>query len=47
MVERFIARRQESGQLSFDDQMSLAADISVKFPDIGELERAKYSVVFT
>ena len=45
MVERFIQRRQESGQLSFDDQMSLAADISVKFADIGELERAKYSVV--
>jgi DNA helicase II / ATP-dependent DNA helicase PcrA len=45
MVERFIQRRQESGQLSFDDQMSLAADISVKFSDIGELERAKYSVV--
>lgn len=45
MVERFIKRRQESGQLSFDDQMTLAADISVKFPDIGELERAKYSVV--
>jgi DNA helicase-2/ATP-dependent DNA helicase PcrA len=45
MVERFIERRQASGQLSFDDQMSLAADISVKFADIGELERAKYSVV--
>jgi len=45
MVERFIQRRQESGQLSFDDQMSLAADISVKFSDIGELERSKYSVV--
>ena len=45
MVERFIQRRQESGQLSFDDQMSLAADISVKFSDIGELERAKYSIV--
>lgn len=45
MVESFIARRQQSGQLSFDDQMSLAADIAVNFPDVGELERAKYSVV--
>jgi DNA helicase-2/ATP-dependent DNA helicase PcrA len=45
MVARFIERRQQSGQLSFDDQMSLAADIAVKFSDVGELERAKYSVV--
>jgi DNA helicase-2/ATP-dependent DNA helicase PcrA len=45
MVESFIKRRQQSGQLSFDDQMALAADIAVNFSDIGELERAKYSVV--
>lgn len=45
MVKIFVKRRQQSGQLSFDDQMSLAADIAVKFPDVGELERAKYSVV--
>lgn len=45
MVARFIERRQQSGELSFDDQMSLAADIAVKFADVGELERAKYSVV--
>ena len=45
MVERFIERRQQSGQLSFDDQMSLAADIATNFADVGELERAKYSVV--
>lgn len=45
MVERFIQRRQQSGQLSFDDQMSLAADIATNFADVGELERAKYSVV--
>ena len=45
MVESFIKRRQQSGQLSFDDQMSLAADIAVNFADVGELERAKYSVV--
>lgn len=45
MVEQFIKRRQKSGQLSFDDQMTLAADIAVNFPDVGELERAKYSLV--
>ena len=45
MVKSFIERRQQSGQLSFDDQMSLAADIAVNFADVGELERAKYSVV--
>ena len=45
MVASFIERRQQSGQLSFDDQMSLAADIAVNFADVGELERAKYSVV--
>jgi len=45
MVESFIQRRQQSGQLSFDDQMSLAADIATNFADVGELERSKYSVV--
>jgi DNA helicase-2/ATP-dependent DNA helicase PcrA len=45
MVERFIERRQQSGQLSFDDQMSLAADIATNFSDVGELERSKYRVV--
>ena len=45
MVERFIERRQQSGQLSFDDQMSLAADIATNFSDVGELERSKYKAV--
>ena len=45
MVERFIELRHQSGELSFDDQMSLAADISNTFPDVGELERSKYKVV--
>lgn len=45
MVAQFISRRQQSGQLSFDDQMSLAADIASNFPDVGELERAKYKTV--
>jgi DNA helicase-2/ATP-dependent DNA helicase PcrA len=45
MVREFINRRHKNGELSFDDQMSLAADISTNFPDVGELERSKYKVV--
>lgn len=45
MVREFIDRRHKNGELSFDDQMSLAADISTNFPDVGELERSKYKVV--
>ena len=45
MVESFIERRHQSGELSFDDQMSLAADIATNFPDVSELERSKYKVV--
>jgi DNA helicase-2/ATP-dependent DNA helicase PcrA len=45
MVEKFIELRHQSGELSFDDQMSLAADIASNFPDVGELERSKYKVV--
>jgi DNA helicase-2/ATP-dependent DNA helicase PcrA len=45
MVETFMERRKASGELSFDDQMSLAADISQNFEDVGALERGKYTVV--
>ena len=45
MVREFIDRRHQNGELSFDDQMSLAADISTNFPDVSELERSKYKVV--
>ena len=45
MMERFIEERRQSGELSFDDQIALAADIAVNFSDVGELERAKYPVV--
>ncbi|MFM8621351.1 MAG: UvrD-helicase domain-containing protein [Candidatus Nanopelagicaceae bacterium] len=34
-----------SGQLSFDDQMSYAAQIAQEVEKVGELERAKYRVV--
>ena len=45
MVEAFMERRKAAGELSFDDQMSLAADIAQNFDDVGVLERGKYKVV--
>lgn len=45
MVAAFIEQRRASGELSYDDQIALAADIAVNFPDVGELERAKYPIV--
>jgi DNA helicase-2/ATP-dependent DNA helicase PcrA len=45
MMERFLSERRGDGQLSFDDQISLAATIAQNFPDVGAIERAKYPVV--
>ena len=45
MVEEFIARRRRESLLTFDDQMSLAADIAVGFSDVADIERARYRVV--
>jgi DNA helicase-2/ATP-dependent DNA helicase PcrA len=45
MVETFMERRKAAGELSFDDQMSLAADIAQNFEDVGALERGKCTVV--
>jgi DNA helicase-2/ATP-dependent DNA helicase PcrA len=45
MMESFLEARRQSGELSFDDQIALAADIAVNFPDVGILERAKYPIV--
>jgi DNA helicase-2/ATP-dependent DNA helicase PcrA len=45
MMNAFLEARRQSGELSFDDQIALAADISVNFPDVGVLERAKYPIV--
>ncbi len=45
MMEKFIAQRRTSGQLSFDDQIALAARIAQSFPDVGAIERAKFPVV--
>ena len=45
MVDQFIASRRKDGLLSFDDQMSLAADIANEFPDVAQIERSRYRVV--
>ncbi len=45
MVDAFLQRRKAAGEFSFDDQMSLAADIAQNFSDVGVLERGKYKVV--
>ena len=45
MVDAFMQRRKAAGEFSFDDQMSLAADIAENFADVGVLERGKYKVV--
>ncbi len=45
MVKVFMERRNAAGEFSFDDQMSLAADIAQNFSDVATLERGKYKVV--
>jgi len=45
MVQVFLDRRKAAGELSFDDQMSIAADIATTFEDVGVIERGKYKVV--
>ena len=45
MVEELISTRQRNGELSFDDQMSLAARIAMEIPEVVDVERAKYKVV--
>ncbi|MDP1712460.1 MAG: UvrD-helicase domain-containing protein, partial [Candidatus Nanopelagicaceae bacterium] len=45
MVEELISTRQKNGELSFDDQMSLAARIAMEIPEVVEIERSKYKVV--
>lgn len=45
MMEHFIKERRTNGELSFDDQIALAATIAQTFPEVGKLEREKYPVV--
>jgi DNA helicase-2/ATP-dependent DNA helicase PcrA len=45
LVALFQEAKHIEGELSFDDQMSLAARIATEVPSVGELERSRYQVV--
>jgi DNA helicase-2/ATP-dependent DNA helicase PcrA len=45
LVALFQEAKRDEGELSFDDQMSLAAQIATDVPSVAELERARYQVV--
>jgi DNA helicase-2/ATP-dependent DNA helicase PcrA len=45
MVEKLDQHRLETGQLTFNDQMSYAAKLAERVPEISEIERARYKVV--
>lgn len=45
LVALFNEAKQDEGELSFDDQMSLAARLATEVPMVGELERSRYQVV--
>ena len=45
MLEKLDRTKLELGQLSFNDQMAYAAQLVESVPEIGVIERAKYSVV--
>lgn len=45
MVEALEAHRQLTGNLSFNDQMNLAAQLVTEFGDIGAQERTKFQIV--
>src|SRR5690554_431933 len=45
LVEEFTARKRESDQIDFPDQVALAARIAMEVPDVGVLERARFDVV--
>ncbi len=45
MVAEFEKRRKDLGQLSFDDQMAIAADLAVQHEDIRHSERTRFKAV--
>ncbi len=45
MVRELDKHRIETGQLTFNDQMSYAAKLAESIPEIGEIERARYKIV--
>lgn len=45
MVKKLDEHRADTGQLTFNDQMSLAAQLAERVPEISEIERSRYKVV--
>ena len=45
IVEEVIRHRKSRAEFTFDDQMVLAAQLASDFPEVGEIERAKFHVV--
>jgi DNA helicase-2/ATP-dependent DNA helicase PcrA len=45
LVTRFEELRRERNLLTFDDQMSIAADLAQRYDDVAELERSKFHAV--
>jgi DNA helicase-2/ATP-dependent DNA helicase PcrA len=45
LVQRYELAKRETTAMDFGDQMSLAARIAERFPEVGRGERARYSVV--
>lgn len=45
MVERYLEKRREGAQLSFEDHIAFVGVIAAHFPDVAERERNQYKVV--
>lgn len=45
LVERYEQAKRAAGAMDFGDQMSLAARIAARFPEVGRGERSRYAVV--
>jgi DNA helicase II / ATP-dependent DNA helicase PcrA len=45
IVEQVLAARRQSAELTFGDQMTMAARLAADVPEVGQWERARYQVV--
>ena len=45
IIKEVMAHRNKRAQFTFDDQMALAAQVATTFPEVGEIERAKFHLV--
>ena len=45
MVERYLALKRQRDAMDFADQMALAAQLAMTFPDIGSIERQRFGAV--